>query len=168
MRFLEKVRRVIDGETDCGESELKRVPPRESAQQFLVKVARMAVEEMKAEGFVLPGTNSGFVPKSYVIFLSSQNARVWHSEKSMAMLGWLKRILAEEAKKLTQCQAIDSSINVDLRVDATLNANEIRVQAFWQTPDAKDQLRTELKPSEAGIEDALVSNVRPLVVKGGR
>lgn len=135
MSVLDKVRHWIDGETS--ELVLEKaardaaVKPRSQAEAFIVKIAKAVEEVMQNEIVPLPqGTT--IIPTEYAIFLSDADDKEWQGAKRRGLEQGLYHILAERAKEIAGKRKLETkSFAVELRVDGTLEKNEVRVQHSW-------------------------------------
>src|SRR4030095_6413928 len=136
MSVLEKVRRWIDGES--AELVLEnaardaQVKPRSKAEEFIVKIAREVESVMQNEMLPLPqGTT--IIPTEYTIFLNADDDRQWQGVKRRGLEQGLYHILAERAKEIAGKKKLETkSFVIELRIDATLEPGEVRVQHSWE------------------------------------
>ncbi len=136
MSVLEKVRRWIDG--DSSELVLEnaardaQVKPRSQAEEFIVKIARAVEAVMQKEMLPLPqGTT--IIPSEYTIFLNADDDREWQGVKRRGLEQGLYHILAERAKEIAGKKKLETrSFVLELRIDATLEKGEVRVQHSWE------------------------------------
>ncbi len=136
MSVLDKVRQWIDGES--AERVLEdaardaQVKPRSKAEEFIVKIAREVESVMQAEMVPLPqGTT--IIPSEYTIFLSEQDDKEWRGDKRRGLEQGLYHILAERAKEIAGRKKLETkSFVIELRVDGTLEAGDVRVQHSWE------------------------------------
>lgn len=140
MSVLDKVRKWIDGET----SELvleeaardAQVKPRSQAEEFIVKIARAVEEVMQREIVPLP-QGTAIIPTEYTIFLSDEDDKEWQGAKRRGLEQGLYHILAERAKEIAGKKKLETkSFAVQLRVDGTLEKENVRVQHSWEDPNA--------------------------------
>lgn len=140
MSVLNKVRRWIDGETaELVLEEAARdaqVKPRSKSEEFIVKIARAVEEVMQNEMVPLPqGTT--IIPSEYTIFLSEEDDREWQGVKRRGLEQGLYHILAERAREIAGKKKLETkSFAIELRVDGTLEKENIRVQHSWEDPAA--------------------------------
>lgn len=140
MSVLNKVRRWIDGETaELVLEEAARdaqVKPRSKSEEFIVKIARAVEEVMQNEMVPLPqGTT--IIPSEYTIFLSEEDDREWQGVKRRGLEQGLYHILAERAKEIAGKKKLETkSFAIELRVDGTLEKENIRVQHSWEDASA--------------------------------
>jgi hypothetical protein len=133
---LEKVRRWIDG--DSSELVLEnaardaQVKPRSQAEEFIVKIARAVEAVMQKEMLPLPqGTT--IIPSEYTIFMNADDDREWQGVKRRGLEQGLYHILAERAKEIAGKKKLETkSFVLELRIDATLEKGEVRVQHSWE------------------------------------
>ncbi len=136
MAILDKVRRWIDGET----SELvleeaardAQIKPRSKAEDFIVKIARAVESVMQNEMVPLPqGTT--IIPCEYTIFLSNEDDKEWKGVKRKGLEQGLYHILAERAREIAGKRKLETrSFVIELRIDATLDKGDVRVQHSWE------------------------------------
>jgi len=137
---LDKVRRWIDGET----SELvleeaardARVKPRSKAEEFIVRIAREVETVMQNEMVPLPqGTT--ILPSEYTIFLSAEDDKEWRGVKRRGLEQGLYHILAERAREIAGKKKLETrSFIIELRIDATMDKGDVRVQHSWEDSTA--------------------------------
>jgi FHA domain/Protein of unknown function (DUF3662) len=135
MSVFDKVRSWIDG--DGAEKVLEQaakdaqIKPRSNAEEFIVKLARAVEEVMQREMVPLPqGTT--LIPTEYIIFLSEEDDKDWQGVKRKGLEQGLYHVLSERAKEISGKKKLETqSFAVELRVDGTLEKNEIRVQHGW-------------------------------------
>ena len=136
MSVLEKVRRWIDG--DSSELVLEnaardaQVKPRSQAEEFIVKIARTVEAVMQKEMLPLPqGTT--IIPSEYTIFLNADDDKEWQGVKRRGLEQGLYHILAERAKEIAGKKKLETkSFVIELRIDATLEKGDVRVQHSWE------------------------------------
>jgi hypothetical protein len=141
INVLDKVRRWIDGET----SELvleeaardAQIKPRSKSEAFIVKIARAVETVMQDEMLPLPqGTT--IIPSEYAIFLSAEDDKEWQGAKRRGLEQGLYHILAERAKEIAGKRKLETrSFVIELRIDATLEKGDVRVQHSWEDSDAR-------------------------------
>ncbi len=159
MSVLDKVRRWIDGESaELVLEEAARdaqIKPRSKAEEFIVKIARAVEEVMQNEMVPLPqGTT--IIPTEYIIFLSEDDDKEWQGAKRRGLEQGLYHVLAERAKEIAGKKKLETqSFAVELRVDGTLEKEDIRVQHSWDDPSSnktgilarkKPQAKTPIPP----------------------
>lgn len=136
MSVLDKVRKWIDGETaELVLEEAARdaqIKPRSQAEAFIVKIAKAVEEVMQREIVPLPqGTT--IIPTEYTIFLSEIDDKDWQGAKRRGLEQGLYHILAERAKEIAGKKKLETqSFSVELRVDGTLEAGDVRIQHSWE------------------------------------
>ncbi|MGI8668995.1 MAG: FhaA domain-containing protein [Aridibacter sp.] len=153
MSVLDKVRRWIDGES--AELVLEQaardaqVSPRSQAEEFIVKIARAVEDVMQKELVPLPqGTT--IIPTEYIIFLSEEDDKEWQGAKRRGLEQGLYHVLAERAKEIAGKKKLETqSFAVELRVDGTLEKDEIRVQHSWEeSSNPKTKVEARPKPQK--------------------
>lgn len=141
MSILDKVRRWIDGET--AELVLEQaardaqVKPRSKGEEFIVKIARAVESVMQVEMVPLPqGTT--IIPTEYIVFLSSDDDKEWQGVKRRGLEQGLYHILAERAREIAGKKKLETrSFVIELRIDATLEKGDVRVQHSWEDANSK-------------------------------
>jgi hypothetical protein len=133
MGLLESIRKWIDGEQgeDLLESADEHSKPRRIWEEFLVKIAREVEAVMQREMFTPPGGLT-YIPREYVVYLSSEDDKDWQGDKRRGLEQGLFHVLSERAKELAGSTPLAAkSFAVELRVDGTLEKGQFRVQAVW-------------------------------------
>lgn len=140
MSILEKVRRWVDGES--GENILEKAAqdarnrPANSAEEFIVKLARAVEEVMQREMVSLPqGTT--LIPPEYLIFLSNEDDKEWQGVKRKGLEQGLYHVLTERAREISGQKKLETkSFSVELRIDGTMEKGEVRVQHSWDEAES--------------------------------
>src|SRR2546430_2739800 len=188
MSLIESIRRWIDGETadDILEEAEEHARPRRVWEEFLVKIAREVEAVMQREMITPPGGPT-YIPREYIVYLSSDDDKEWQGDKRRALEQGLFHVLSERARELAgSVQLQTKSFAIELRVDGTLNKNEFRVQAVWDETEAGHTMVTvrpamtttgsaapaqiteapaESEESAAEAEGGEITVVRPRVVE---
>ncbi len=140
MSVLDKVRRWIDGDT--AELVLEQaardaqVKPRSKAEEFIVKIAKAVEAVMQAEMVPLP-QGTAIIPSEYTIFLSGDDDKEWQGVKRKGLEQGLYHILPERAKEIAGKKKLETrSFVIELRIDATLEKGDLRVQHSWEDSNA--------------------------------
>ncbi|MFV0388320.1 MAG: FHA domain-containing protein [Pyrinomonadaceae bacterium] len=141
MSVLDKVRRWIDGESaELVLEEAARdaqIKPRSHAEEFIVKIARAVEEVMQNEMVPLP-QGDVLIPTEYIIFLSAADDKDWQGLKRRGLEQGLLHILSERAREIAGKKRLKTkSFALELRVDGTLDKDEIVVQHGWD--DSKQE-----------------------------
>lgn len=177
MGFLGKIRRWVDGEEgeDSLEKASENAKPRGAAQEFIVKLAREVEAVMRNEMVPLP-QGTVIIPTEYIIFLSEEDDREWTGAKRRGLEQGLFHVLADRAKEMAGKNKLEvKSFSVELRVDGTLEKNEIRVQHTWDDTSSgktsvaarksgsseKIQLPQNNPPNNPPINNSPIQPVRP-------
>ena len=145
MGLIETIRRWIDGETgeDLLEVADEHSKPRRVWEEFLVKIAREVEAVMQREMFTPPGGPT-YIPREYVVYLSSEDDKDWQGDKRRGLEQGLFHVLSERAKELSgSTQLATKSFAVELRVDGTLEKGQFRVQGVW---DETESGHTQVTP----------------------
>lgn len=138
MGLLESIRKWIDGETaeDLLEAADEHAKPRRIWEEFLVKIAREVEAVMQREMFTPPGGPT-YIPREYVVYLSSEDDKDWQGDKRRGLEQGLFHVLSERARELSgQTQLAAKSFAVELRVDGTLEKGQFRVQGVWDETES--------------------------------
>lgn len=151
MGLLETIRKWIDGETgeDLLEVADEHAKPRRVWEEFLVKIAREVEAVMQREMFTPPGGPT-YIPREYVVYLSSEDDKDWQGDKRRGLEQGLFHVLSERAKELSGAtQLATKSFAVELRVDGTLEKGQFRVQGVWdETESGHTQVTPRVSPKE--------------------
>ena len=141
--WFETLRKWIDGEEDTDEEGKAR--PRSKWEDFMVAIAREVEHTMQQEMFTPPGGPT-YIPREYIVFLSSADDADWQGEKREGLQRGLYYVLSERAKELVGTKDFQTkTFTVELRVDAGLEPGRFRVQHIWDTSSPK----TIVKPRRA-------------------
>ncbi len=147
--WFESLRKWIDGEEDLDEEGQPR--PRSKWDDFLVSIAREVEQTMQREMFTPPGGPT-YVPREYIVFLSSDDDAEWQGEKREGLERGLYHVLSERAKELAGENDFQTkTLTVELRVDPGLESSHFRVQHIWDTEAQKTMVRPR-KRAEANSE----------------
>ena len=160
MGLLESIRKWIDGETgeDLLEAADEHAKPRRVWEEFLVKIAREVEAAMQREMFTPPGGLT-YIPREYVVYLSSEDDKDWQGDKRRGLEQGLFHVLSERARELSGSnQLAAKSFAVELRVDGTLEKGQFRVQAVWdETESGHTQVNARV-PASKGSAPAVDLN----------
>lgn len=145
MKWFETLRKWIDGEEDLDEQGQPR--PRSKWDDFLVAVAREIEEVMRREMFTPPGGPT-YVPREYIVFLSSADDADWQGEKREGLERGLYHVLSERAKELAgENEFQTKTLVVELRVDPALDLGKFRVQHIWDAEAEKTMVTPRKRPA---------------------
>jgi hypothetical protein len=150
MGLIESIRRWIDGETadDLLEQADESARPRRVWEEFLVKIAREVEAVMQREMITPPGGVT-FIPREYIVYLSSDDDKDWQGDKRRALEQGLFHVLSERARELAGSMQLQAkSFAIELRVDGTLNKGEFRVQPVWDETESGHTMVT-VRPASA-------------------
>jgi len=146
--LVEGFRRWLDGEEATQGSDEPR--PRSKWEDFMVQIAREVEAVMQREMFTPPGGPT-YIPREYIVFLSSEDDADWQGEKREGLERGLHYVLSNRAAQLAGTAEFQtSSFVIELRTDGTLARNAFRVQPVWD----KTSDRTMVKPRAAKAEPA--------------
>ncbi|MGA9769833.1 MAG: FhaA domain-containing protein [Blastocatellia bacterium] len=139
MGWFESLRKWIDGEEDIDE---KGEPlARSKWDDFLVAVAREVEQTMQREMFTPPGGPT-YVPREYVVFMSTTDDAEWQGEKREGLERGLYHVLSERARELAGENDFQTkTLTVELRVDPGLESGHFRVQHIWDTEAQKTMVK---------------------------
>jgi hypothetical protein len=142
MGILEGFRRWLDGEDAAAAAGKGEPKPRSKWEDFMVAIAREVEAVMQREMFTPPGGPT-YIPREYVVFLSSDDDAEWQGEKREGLERGLHYVLGQRAAELAGTTEFQTkSFAIELRTDATLEKGQFRVQPVW---DASAD-RTTVKP----------------------
>jgi hypothetical protein len=147
MKWFETLRKWIDGEEDLDEQGAPR--SRSKWDDFLVAVAREIETVMRREMFTPPGGPT-YVPREYIVFLSTADDADWQGEKREGLERGLYHVLSERAKELAgENEFQTKTLVVELRVDPALDESKFRVQHVWDAEAEKTMVspRKRAKPA---------------------
>jgi hypothetical protein len=148
--WMENLRKWIDGDENLDEQGEPQ--PRSKWDDFLVAVAREIEASMQREMFTPPGGPT-YVPREYIVFMSTVDDGEWQGEKREGLERGLHFVLSERAKELAGDNDFQTrTLTVELRVDPGLEPGRFRVQHIWDTEAQKTMVkprkRAEPAPSE--------------------
>ena len=171
MGLLESIRKWIDGEgaMDPLEAADEQSRPRRVWEEFLVKVAREVEAVMQREMFTPPGGVT-YIPREYIVYLSSEDDKDWQGEKRRGLEHGLFTVLSERARELAgQTQLATKSFAVELRVDGTLNKGEFRVQPVWDETESGHTMVTARPPElmKTSLPGGLTPEMVAQALEGG-
>jgi hypothetical protein len=147
MSWFERLRKWIDGEEDLDETG--QPAPRSKWDDFLVAVAREVEQCMQREMFTPPGGPT-YVPREYVVFLSTEDDAEWQGEKREGLERGLFHVLSERARELAGDNEFQTkSLTVELRVDPTLEPGHFRVQHVWDSEAQKTMVKPRRRAEPA-------------------
>ena len=95
MGLIESIRKWIDGENrgDLLEVADESARPRRIWEEFLVKIAREVEAVMQREMFTPPGGPT-YIPREYVVYLSSDDDKDWQGDKRRGLEQGLFHVLS--------------------------------------------------------------------------
>jgi hypothetical protein len=147
--LFEGFRRWLDGEEAVATDAQPK--PRSKWEDFMVAVAREVEAVMQREMFTPPGGPT-YIPREYVIFLSSEDDADWKGEKREGLERGLHYVLSRRAAELAGSTEFQTkSFTIELRTDAGLERGQFRVQPVWD----KDADRTMVKARRDVVETTL-------------
>src|ERR1041384_1988928 len=152
MKWFETLRKWIDGEEDLDEQGEPR--PRSKWDDFLVAVAREIEEVMRPESVTPPGWPT-YVPREYIVFLSTADDADWQGEKREGLERGLYHVLSERAKELAgENEFQTKTLVVEPRVDPALDESKFRVQHVGDAEAEKTMVtpRKRAKPASSPLE----------------
>lgn len=153
--WMENLRKWIDGEE--GLDEQGEPQPRSKWDDFLVTVAREIEASMQREKFTPPGGPT-YVPREYIVFLSTSDDGEWQGEKREGLERGLHYVLSERAKQLAGDSDFQTrTLTVELRVDPALEPGRFRVQHVWDTEAQKTMVKPRKRAEPAPAEFVTVS-----------
>src|SRR5437588_12928493 len=97
---------------------------------------------MQREMITPPGGPT-YIPREYIVYLSSEDDKDWQGDKRRGLEQGLFHVLSERARELAgSVQLQTKSFAIELRVDGTLNKGEFRVQPVWDETETGHRLGT--------------------------
>jgi FHA domain-containing protein len=145
MGWFENLRKWIDGEEELDEQGEPLA--RSKWDDFLVSVAREIEQTMQREMFTPPGGPT-YVPREYIVFMSSADDADWQGEKREGLERGLYHVLSERARELAgENEFQTKTLIVELRVDPALEAGRFRVQHIWDTEAQKTMVKPRKRAS---------------------
>jgi hypothetical protein len=145
--LFEGFRRWLDGEEATDAQGQPK--PRSKWEDFMVAIAREVEAVMQREMFTPPGRPT-YIPREYVVFLSSEDDSEWQGEKREGLERGLHYVLSRRAAELAGTTEFQTkSFTIELRTDGTLEKGQFRVQPVW---DASAD-RTMVKPRRLAPSD---------------
>jgi hypothetical protein len=102
------------------------------AERSLQRIA-MAIDALLAEEIIRTPSGKAYVPEKFVVFLNPSDDRDWQGRKREFVQQELSQMILEEAKKRAgSSELITQNIDIELRVDGTLENHLVRVQAVLE------------------------------------
>src|ERR1041385_5050518 len=95
--LFEGFRRWLDGEEAVDENGKPK--PRSKWEDYMVAIAREIGAVMEREMFTPPGGPT-YIPREYVVFMSSEDDADWQGEKRDGLERGLQHVLAQRAREL--------------------------------------------------------------------
>lgn len=150
MGLIEGFRRWLDGEEAVGE---KGQPKQRSKwEDFMVAIAREVEAVMQREMFTPPGGPT-YIPREYVVFLSSEDDSEWQGEKREGLERGLHFVLGKRASELAGTTEFQTkSFTLELRTDASLEKGQFRVQPVWDASADRTMVKPRPSPAAARTE----------------
>ena len=141
-QWFDSLKKWVDGEDDLDvEGQPK---PRSKWEDFLVAIAREVEKTMQEEMFTPPGGPT-YIPREYIVFLSTADDSDWQGEKREGLQRGLYHVLSERARELVGDRDFQTkTFTVELRVDGALEPGHFRVQHLWDN----SQDKTMVKPRQ--------------------
>lgn len=132
---LNAARQAIDVEpehkVEVAAIETKQALEQSRAERFLQQMAQ-AVDAVLREEIIRTPSGRAFVPESFVIFLNPADERELQGKKRDFIKNELAGIILEEARRRAGDNVLTAEkINIDLRIDATLEDDEMRATAIY-------------------------------------
>lgn len=132
---LESFRQLIDVEDQPEESaerlafEAERNIEQSRAERALQRIA-LAVDALLIEEIIRTPSGKAYVPEKFVVFLNPEDDRDWQGKKREFVQQELSEIILAEAKaRAGDNELVIDKIEIEFRVDATLDVKLVRVLA---------------------------------------
>lgn len=146
----EKIRRWVDGERDSIQAEQALQDSKNSGQSkskselFLQKLKEQLEATLKEEVTRIPNTKKAYIPQRFIVFISSSEEKSLPKAKREFFEENLSALILETAKEIAgQLQLSAKTIKVEVRVNPTLEADEIEVQSFPDNLDKTSEISLE-------------------------
>jgi hypothetical protein len=142
--WFKSLKKWVDGEDDLDDGGQPK--PRSKWEDFLVAIARQVETTMQEEMFTPPGGPT-YIPREYIVFLSTADDADWQGEKREGLQRGLYHVLSERARELVGDKDFQTkTFTVELRVDGALEKGHFRVQHLWDNNSDKTMV-TPRKPA---------------------
>jgi hypothetical protein len=146
--WFKSLKKWVDGEDDLDDGGQPK--PRSKWEDFLVAIARQVETTMQEEMFTPPGGPT-YIPREYIVFLSTADDADWQGEKREGLQRGLYHVLSERARELVGDKDFQTkTFTVELRVDGALEKGHFRVQHLWDNNSDKTMV-TPRKPAAVPV-----------------
>ena len=189
--LLEKVRRWIDDDEDTSKAEQalqdaeKAGKNKSKSELFLQELLKEIEKVLQDEITRIPNTQKAYIPQKFAVFISSDDEKTLPREKREFFEQSLNSLIMERAREMAgQLQLTAKSIQVEIRVNATLAKGEVEVKAFSEKFDKtlekslkqsinwKDTILDNKTIKDTGTIEDTDFNFKPLyrleIIKDGR
>jgi hypothetical protein len=138
--MFEGFRRWLDGEETVDDGSKPK--PRSKWEDYMVAIAREVGAVMQREMFTPPGGPT-YIPREYVVFLSSDDDAEWQGEKREGLEKGLQYVVSQRARELGGSSEFQTrTLAIELRTDTSLARGQFRVQPVWD----REAERTKVTP----------------------
>lgn len=132
---VEAFRRRIDVDDENREHEFaleaRRAIEQSRAERALQRIAQ-TVDSVLADEIIRTPSGKAFVPEHFIVFLNPQDERDWQGAKREFIRRELAEIIMTEARRRAGEHALTTdNLEIEFRVDATLDDDEMRVSAVY-------------------------------------
>ena len=134
---LEAVRKFIDvedAEASAGSFafDAYRSIEQSRSEQFLQRIAQ-AIDAVLRDEIIRTPTGKAFVPERFIVFLNPTDERALQGKKREFVRQELAHIIFEEARRRAADNELTAEkIEIEFRLDGTLEADELRVSAIFE------------------------------------
>lgn len=135
-KWLERLRKIIDVEEDTLIRQTENSREKYESADFLIKTVAEVEKVIKRHFIPSSGTREAYCPRSYVIFLNSDDEKVWLGEKLEIMKSYLSEEILKKINQLDERLNIQS-VKIEIRIDGTLSKGQIEVQPILSTAEKK-------------------------------
>jgi len=139
---LEKVRAWIDGDKpdNLEENIIRAEQNKSESEVFLQKLLNSVENLLKKEIVRIPNTNKAYVPEKFLIFISNDADKNLRDDKRKFFEQSLSALILERAKEMAgNLELTFKKLNVEIRIDATLEDDEIEVKVTSDNETAKSK-----------------------------
>jgi hypothetical protein len=132
---LDAARQAIDVEPEHRAEvvayQTKQAIEQSRAERFLQQMAQ-AVDAVLREEIIRTPSGKAYIPERFVIFLNPEDDRALQGKKRDFVKTELAQIIFEEARhRAGDSELTTDKIEIDMRIDATLEEDELRVSAVF-------------------------------------
>jgi FHA domain len=144
-----KLRVWFDGDNDLVEAdkvfEQVKVRKKSDSEDFLQTLSLKIKEVLENEVVRPPNGKTAYVPSLFIVFISESDEKLLPKRKREFFEQTLSALITESAKESARGMGLScKQILIEIRVDGTLNQNEIDVKAFDEAIQKSSNFRKSL------------------------